>query len=57
MFSLVFAVLPKKLYLIIMKAESALMKEFVVPMDILNLTPQEYRERKSIGFFERRVVG
>lgn len=43
--------------LMTMQAESALMKKFVVPMDILNLTPQEYRERNSIGFFESRVVG
>ena len=38
--------------LMTMQAESALMKEFVIPMDILNLTPQEYKERKSMGLFD-----
>ena len=47
---------PQKHYLTIMQAETALMKEYVVPMDILNLTPEEYIERISIGFFESKIV-
>lgn len=39
-----------------MAAERAIMKQFVIPMDILNLTPQEYNERKAVGFFESKIV-
>jgi len=42
--------------LMTMQAETAIMKQFVVPMDILNLTPEEYIERKSIGLFESKIV-
>jgi uncharacterized protein len=42
--------------LMTMQAEIAIMKQFIVPMDILNLTPEEYKDRKSIGLFESKII-
>lgn len=39
-----------------MQAETAIMKQYIIPMDILNLTPEEYKDRKSIGFFETKII-
>ena len=38
------------------KPEIGTLKKFMVPMDILNLTPEEYKESQKNGFYKSRIV-
>jgi predicted nucleotidyltransferase len=39
-----------------MKPETDTMKKFKIPMDILNMSPEEYRHTLESGFFESKIV-